>query len=65
MGERSGTRPAAQGCRCAAIGGEEASSDCGGEVFGCQGDCVHSVVLKIQRCADRCAFARRKSRLGD
>ncbi len=39
MGERSGTRPAAQGCRCAAIGGEEASSDCGGEVFGCQGDC--------------------------
>lgn len=35
----SGTRPAAQGCRCEAIGGEEASSDCGGEVFGCQGDC--------------------------
>lgn len=39
MGERSGTRPAAQECGFVAIGGEEASSDCRGEVCRCQGDC--------------------------
>lgn len=39
MGEGSGTRPAAQGCRCAAIGGEEASPDRGWELCRCQEDC--------------------------
>ena len=65
MGERSGTRPAAHGCRCAAIGGEEASSDCGGEVSGCQGDCPQcsSEDSKMRRAMRICAAAR--SRFGD
>lgn len=39
MAEGSVARPAAQGCRCAAIGGAETLLMCGGEVSGCQGDC--------------------------
>lgn len=57
MEERSG--PAPQGCRCAAIGGEEASSECGREVSGCQGDrprrsCEDSQMRRAMRiCAPR------------